>query len=67
MGRVIIALAVAGAFTLTACNPTNPCAQLPPPTPEQNAVAVPPVEVEQPGRNDVDCELIGGTWQPERD
>lgn len=67
MGKVLIALSVAGAFALTGCDTGNPCDQLPPPTPEQNAVAMPPVEVEQPGRSDYDCKLVGGIWTPEND
>jgi len=67
MGKSIVALAIVGAFTLTGCNAVNRCGHLPPPTPEQNAVATPPVEVDQPGLNGAECELIGGEWREDRD
>lgn len=68
MGKVIVALTLAGAFTLTGCNYVDPCAQLPAPTKEQLTTAADvTIEVEREGRGGVDCELRDGRWQREID
>lgn len=56
-----------GTLATTGCDVPDACAGLPKPTMEQLKVATPPVEVEQPGRNGVDCELVDGRWQAEHD
>lgn len=57
--------AVALVLSLSACNIPNPCATLPPSTPQELAIVATGAEVEREVNGGTECDLVDGVWTRE--